>query len=167
MSVTVQVSETHRDGGLRSGKDVLRTFAESAVTGHKLHLLPELFHPEVTVGGFYPGVILQGLDAFRRVVASWCEAFPDRRFEMEDAVEEGDRLIARLRFSGTHRGDVLFPRGYRIPATGREVEMVEFYSCRFAGGLISEVRALKDQLRLFQQLGLVAPTTEFLAGMEE
>jgi hypothetical protein len=43
-------------------------------------------------------------DDLAALVTAWREAFPDLRFSIEDLVEDGDRVAARLTHSGTHRG---------------------------------------------------------------
>lgn len=147
---------------------LLRTFVENAVQERKLELLEEIFDRDVAFGSFYPELpTVHGVTNVRRIVASWCDAFPDRRFIVEEIVAEGDVVVGRLRWSGTHEGDLLFPRGYRIPRTGKFLDFIEVYWCRVANEKIVEVRALKDQLRLFQQFSFIPAPAEFLKGFEE
>jgi predicted ester cyclase len=44
----------------------------------------------------------------------WREAFPDLRVQLEDAVAEGDKVVARFTTTGTHRGAFM-----GLPPTGR------------------------------------------------
>ena len=77
-------------------------------------------------------------------------ALPDLRFTVEDLVGEGDRVVARYTFVGTHRGAFqgVAPTGRRI--TGRGIAIF-----RLADGRIAEVWAQWDRLGLLQQVGAV------------
>lgn len=79
-------------------------------------------------------------------------AFPDLRVTVEDLLAEGDRVVARLLLSGTHRGTLAGRR-----ATGRSVtwRSVRFY--HLADGKVEGTWAIQDRLGLFEQLGVVAP----------
>jgi predicted ester cyclase len=44
-----------------------------------------------------------GIDAARQTLAGWLVAFPDLHLTIDDLVVDGDRLVARLVLSGTHR----------------------------------------------------------------
>jgi len=93
----------------------------------------------------------------KRYVASLFAAFPDIRFTIEDAVEEGDRIALRMTVRGTHRGDLLSPIGPLSP-TGRSVSYTGMEWFRVASGKIVEVRTYWDYLSLLRQLGaLPAP----------
>jgi len=91
--------------------------------------------------------------ATRAIAAHWLAGFPDYRFELLDLIAEGDRVVARMPFSGTQTGPVL-----DLPPTGRPVRVSEIVIFRLAGGKIVEAWELYDELGLRQQLGtLPAP----------
>jgi hypothetical protein len=50
-----------------------------------------------------------GLAAARPPKATWLVAFPDLHLVIEDLVVEGDRLMARLTATGTHREASCYP----------------------------------------------------------
>ena len=77
-------------------------------------------------------------------------AFPDYRFEVEDLIAEGDRVVARVTVSGTHLGEMmgLAPTGRRISTSGIEV-------FRFEDGKMAEHWAAFDALGMLRQIGLV------------
>ena len=58
----------------------------------------------------------------------WTRAFPDMRFEIEDMIVEGDRLVARYVARGTHLGPFL-----GMPGTGVSVELTGIDIFRFDG----------------------------------
>jgi steroid delta-isomerase-like uncharacterized protein len=78
-------------------------------------------------------------------------AFPDMRMEAEDVIASGDKVVARVRFTGTHRGDFM-----GIPATDRTVDVQLIDIVRFDDdGLAHEHWGVLDAMAMMQQLGVV------------
>jgi steroid delta-isomerase-like uncharacterized protein len=91
----------------------------------------------------------QGIEIAKAFLSMMRAAFPDFRFDIEDLVAEGDKVVARLTVSGTQHGAMLglTPTGKHICTSGIE----EF---RFAGDRIAELWATFDTLGMLRQLGL-------------
>lgn len=102
----------------------------------------KMLEPYVTDESLY-----QHVDVFER-------GFPQYRLQAEDMIEEGDKVVVRARFSGTHSGDF-----NGIPATGKAVELPLIIIYRFEGGKIAEHWLEANQLALLTQLG-VMPAAE-------
>jgi predicted ester cyclase len=90
--------------------------------------------------------------------------FPDGHHVINEYVAEGDRVVTRCRFEGTHRATFL-----GIPASGNRVSVVVIHIDRFTEGKLVEHSGLLDFLGLMQQIGAVPagpsnnamqPTTE-------
>ena len=79
-------------------------------------------------------------------------AFPDKHFEVEDAIAEEDRVVLRWRFRGTHQGPFWTPLG-TIPGTGRRLELTATLTYRVEDGKNAEEWAAIDWLSVVQQLG--------------
>ena len=78
-------------------------------------------------------------------------AFPDLRFDPEDVLASGDKVVARVRATGTHRGELM-----GIPATGRSVDVQLIDITRFGDdGLAREHWGVFDALGMMQQLGAI------------
>ena len=78
-------------------------------------------------------------------------AFPDTRMAVQDVVASGDKVVARVRYLGTHQGEFM-----GMPATGKAVDVQLIDIFRFADdGLAHEHWGVMDQLSLMQQLGAV------------
>ena len=75
-------------------------------------------------------------------------AFPDLQVRVDDLVAEGDQVVVRLTFRGTHRGPF---RG--IAATGRTVEFTAARAFRVGNGTIDQTWAEHDGLGILDQLG--------------
>jgi steroid delta-isomerase-like uncharacterized protein len=77
-------------------------------------------------------------------------AFPDFRGTVEDLIAEGDKVVARITWTGTNTGD-FFGR----PATGKHVTSSAILIFRFADGKIVEEWGSVDALGLVQQLSQI------------
>ncbi|HKY52786.1 MAG TPA: ester cyclase, partial [Anaerolineales bacterium] len=78
-------------------------------------------------------------------------AFPDLRMDVEDVIESGDKAVARVRVTGTHKGEFM-----GIPATGKSTAVNLIDITRFGDdGLAHEHWGVVDQLALMQQLGVI------------
>jgi steroid delta-isomerase-like uncharacterized protein len=96
--------------------------------------------PEAPVG---PAGIRFGVTLLRT-------AFPDLRFEVHEVVGEGDLVAVRATLHGTHLGPF-----DGIPATGRTVEQEQLHLVRFVDGKAAEHRAVRDDLGMLRQLGVL------------
>jgi steroid delta-isomerase-like uncharacterized protein len=91
-----------------------------------------------------------GLAGLRASFAMIQAAFPDWHITVEDMVEEGDKLVTRIAFTGTHRGPF-----FGIPATGRRIASGGTHTLRYADGKMAEHWSHSDDLGMMQQLGVV------------
>jgi steroid delta-isomerase-like uncharacterized protein len=84
---------------------------------------------------------------FRILIA----AFPDLRMDVEDVIASGDKAVARVRVTGTHKGEFL-----GMPATGKSAAVNLIDITRFGDDrLAREHWGVSDQLALLQQLGAI------------
>ena len=102
----------------------------------------------------YPGQG-PGMDGLLEVVQMWLQAFPDFGHRVEDQIAEGDKVMTRYTWWGTHRGQMA-----GIAPTGKRVEVggIEIY--RLKGGKVTDVWRVEDNLSLMQQLGVVPELAE-------
>src|ERR1035437_9597463 len=76
---------------------------------------------------------------------------PLGRIATEDVVANGDKVVARVRYSGTNRGEFL-----GMAATGKSVDVQLIDMFRFGDdGLLREHWGVLDALAMMQQLGVV------------
>ena len=110
----------------------------------------EVMAEDVVEHGELPGLAptREGIkDFFRMYIA----AFPDLRFEPEDVLTSGDKVVARVRATGTHRGEFM-----GTPPTGKRIDVQLIDIVRFGeDGLAREHWGVFDALTMMQQLGLV------------
>ena len=79
-------------------------------------------------------------------------AFPDLRITAEDMVAEGDKVVARGTFSGTHKGEFM-----GIAPTGKQISVGVIEIARIAGGKMVDHWNVVDSLGMMQQLGVFPP----------
>jgi steroid delta-isomerase-like uncharacterized protein len=87
------------------------------------------------------------LEFFRQYRA----AFPDLRFAPEDFIASGDKVVVRVRATGTNTGDFM-----GMPATGKSIDVDLIDIVRFDDdGLGHEHWGIADVMTMMQQLGVV------------
>lgn len=91
-----------------------------------------------------------GPGSFKQLVTMYRAAFPDVQFAIEDLLGDGDKVVIRNSFGGTHRGSFM-----GIAPTGRRVSQEQIHIVRVASGQIVEHWAVRDDLSLMRQLGVV------------
>ncbi|MGE0360318.1 MAG: ester cyclase [Vicinamibacterales bacterium] len=89
-----------------------------------------------------------GVTTFFRM---YLAAFPDLRMMPEDVIAGGDKVVARVRVTGTHKGAFM-----GMPATGRPIDVQVVDIMRFGDdGRVREHWGILDQLTMMQQLGAI------------
>ncbi len=95
------------------------------------------------------------LGEMRQMLDTFYEAFPDLKHTFEDQIAEGDKVVTRLTFRGTHQGAF-----QGIPATGKKIAVEATVIDRIVDGKLVEHWSNLDSLGLMQQLGVIpAPET--------
>ena len=94
------------------------------------------------------------LEGFRQLAAVFLAAFPGGEHSIDDMIGEGDKVVTRITYRGTHTGDLM-----GIPPTGKHVAVSAMTIDQIADGKIVETWRLFDQLSMMQQLGVI-PTPE-------
>src|SRR5271170_1468119 len=102
---------------------------------------------QVPLPGQGPG--LEGLNDILRGMRS---AFPDLHFSVEEQITEGDKVLTRFEWTGTHQGAFI-----GTPPTGRTVKVWGMVIDRLEDGRIKDTRILMDMLGLMIQLGVFPP----------
>jgi steroid delta-isomerase-like uncharacterized protein len=114
-----------------------------------LSRIDDLFTPDVVRHD--PGRELRGAEQNRQFISGFRAAFPDVRFTTDDLIAEGDKVVVRYHFQGTHLGDF-----QGTPPTRKRVTYTGILIYRCADGKIAEQWTEFDLLGFLRQLG-VAP----------
>lgn len=79
-------------------------------------------------------------------------SFPDLRMEVQELLTSGDKVVGRIRATGTHTGEAFMG----MPASGKGVNMQLIDIIRFdEDGLAREHWGVSDALSMMQQLGAI------------
>ena len=92
----------------------------------------------------------RSLEAFKQLLPTLRQAFPDTLFDVEDLVAEGDKVAFRLIWNATHLGEL-----FGIPPTGNRATVTEAHILRIADGKVVERWGEWDALGMMQQLGAI------------
>jgi steroid delta-isomerase-like uncharacterized protein len=90
----------------------------------------------------------EGVLAFFRMQRA---AFPDLKMDPQYVLVSGDKVIARARITGTHRGELM-----GMPPTGKSVDVQLIDIIRYEDdGLAHEHWGVVDLMAMMQQLGAI------------
>ena len=78
--------------------------------------------------------------------------FPDHRFDVEDVAADGETVAVRGTMEGTHEGELM-----GIAPTGKRVNAQQSHWFRVVDGKLAEHWAVRDDLVMLQQLGVMRP----------
>jgi C-1 hydroxylase len=99
-----------------------------------------------------------GLAETINIVGSFMNAFPDLRWQIDDIVAEGDKVVTRMTAEATHTGSYL-----GMPPTGKKINCSVVGIARIDNGKIIEHWGVTDELAMLSQIG-VSPQ-EYLTAM--
>lgn len=103
-----------------------------------------------------------GRDGMQNVFEALFSTFPDFHYRIDEATAEDDRVVCKVTMTGTHLGEpTTMPVAFGGKLTGvtptrKAVEVLQFHSFRVRGDQISEHSAVRDDLGMLKQLGLVS-----------
>jgi predicted ester cyclase len=108
-----------------------------------------------------------GREGMERVYQSLYKAFPDYHWDLQLLLAEDVWVTAQVLMTGTHLGTPALPvlggLLHDAAPTGKHVAIENIHIYRVNDGLIVEHSAVRDDLGMMQQLGLL-PTTNHVAG---
>lgn len=131
---------------IEQNKSILGRFYNEVIGQGRLDVVDQIFSPSfVDHDRDNPTHDLAGAKQFFAMVRS---ALPDVSAKAEDVVAEGDRVVARLTISGTHRGEFM-----GIPPTGKRITFTCIDIVRCAEGKVVEHWSELDSLGMLRQLG--------------
>jgi steroid delta-isomerase-like uncharacterized protein len=147
---------------LEENKRLVRQYFEAFEAG-QAEAYDHLLGPDFYVRGLHdPKGELppeRGPQAYKRALRVRSAAGADRQsIHIDELVAEDDRVIARWTVTWTDAA------GFAgLPPTGRRVSYSGVNGFRIADGKLAEAWDLWDRLRMWQQLGVLPETADFLA----
>jgi predicted ester cyclase len=92
-----------------------------------------------------------GREGHRQILALYHAAFPDFRYDIEHEVAEGNMVVVRGTYTGTHTGEF-----FGIAPTGLHFTTTGMHLWRIANNQIVEHWCNNDDLGAMRQLGVVS-----------
>ena len=138
------------DATLEQNKAVIRRFVEEVQNNKSEEAYDELNDPEFRNLSSPPG-IPPDREGGKVYLFGFLNAFPDCHVTIDDMIAEGDQVVTKKTFRGTHTAEFA-----GIPPTGKTVELQFVDIMRVRNGRIVEHWNCIDQLSFMQQLGVLA-----------
>jgi predicted ester cyclase len=129
-------------------KDVVRRFEEAVWNERNPSLVDKFFVASHTFRA--AGSPPLDREGHRQMIAHFQSAFPDGRNTSDELLAEGDKVVQRWTYRGTHDGAF-----QGIQPTGRQVTLTGISIWRVETGKIVESWHELDSLGLLQQLGAI------------
>jgi steroid delta-isomerase-like uncharacterized protein len=130
---------------------IVRRFVDEVINQGKMGSAEEFVWEDVVEQVPLPGQG-PGLEGLKDVLRGMRSAFPDIDFSIKEQVCEGDKVVSRFEWTGTHKAEFM-----GVPATGRQVRVWGVVIDRLEAGRIKDT-ILIDALGLMMQLGALPPS---------
>jgi steroid delta-isomerase-like uncharacterized protein len=130
-----------------ANKGLVRRFYKEVFAHWNMALVDQVVSPQFTSHD-WPEGSATGPQTFRDFYSAIRSAVPDARYEIDDLIAEGDKVVVRWRLLGTHKGEF---RG--IAPTGRAVALKGIAIYRVQDGklmerwVVSDVHGLLEEIR--------------------
>jgi len=128
-----------------------RVYTEVFTQGN-VDLIDELMHEDFVEHEEVPPGIPPGRGTPKAMIVMMRSAFPDFRADVDEILQDGNKVIARARFSGTHEGEFM-----GIPATGNTFDINVIDIMEFQGDKAIAHWGLMDTAKMMEQLGVGGP----------
>ncbi|HKZ23483.1 MAG TPA: ester cyclase [Thermoplasmata archaeon] len=129
---------------------LLRRFYDEALSKGNVNVVDELVDRNFVDHEPNPPGFKSGIEGTKQVISAMRTGFPDLQVAVNEVIPHGDKVVARVTLSGTHKGKFM-----DIPPTGKRVSFEGIDIVRFSGGKAVEHWGLTDNMGLFTQLGAI------------
>jgi predicted ester cyclase len=131
-------------------KALVRRFYEEMENEGRLEVADELCDPGFRdVHNSSARGPVQGIDGLKRLAKALHEEL-GIRITIEDLIEEGDKIVARISSQSTSKGDFM-----GVPAAGHSFTSQGVEIFRVANGKLAERWVFIDQLPIMRELGII------------
>ena len=132
-----------------ANKAVIHAFIQDVLNQKRLERADDLVNENFVELDPLPGQ-QQGREGLKAILRVLWSAFPDMHWVVQEMIAEGEMVVTRFTWTGTHRGAFL-----GIRASGRSVEVKGVVIDHLDRGKMAESRILMDTMGLMQQLGVI------------
>jgi len=129
-------------------KATMSRFYESVFNNGDLEAIDEILADDFVEHEELPPGIPPGKESPRALVSMMRGAFPDFRVAVEEMLQDGNKVITRARFSGTHEGEFM-----GMPPTGNRFDIPVIDIVEFRGDKAVAHWGIMDAAKMMEQLG--------------
>ncbi len=137
-------------------KALVRQMVEEIFNQGSIDRADDFLAPDFAEREEVPPGLADGREGVKQLTMMWRRAFPDLKATVEDIVAEGDKVVIRQTWTGTHTGSDFMG----VPPTGKRVSVGVIDIIRIAGGKLVEHWGLMDSMAMMQQLGAIPAPAE-------
>lgn len=132
---------------------IVTKFIDRVLNADEIEATSEYFWEDMVEQAPFPGQG-PGVEGLKDVLRMIRAGFPDIHWTIEEQIEEGDKVVTRFTWTGTHDGPFM-----GVPASGRKVSVWGVVIDRFDGHKVRETRIIMDTLGLMIHIGAIPPPT--------
>lgn len=136
-----------------SNKEAIKYYFEEAWNKRNYKAVDEVYAPDYVMSKMPPWR-KPGTQGLKEFLADNHRMFPDAHNTVEDLIEEGDKVVARISGTATHKGDLVGPVGL-VPTTNKKVTWRGIFIFQFKNGKVVRTWSITNNMELMQQLGAV------------
>ena len=133
---------------LEENKALIRRFVSEVINKANIDVIDEFVSPDFIELDPLPGQE-HGRDGLKEKVSTMLEAFPGQQWVIQEQIAEGDKVVTRFMWAGTHQKEF-----FGLPATGKDVIVSGIEIDRVVNGQLVESQLLMDIMGLMLQLGV-------------
>jgi steroid delta-isomerase-like uncharacterized protein len=137
-----------RTMSIEENKAIVRRLFEELNKGN-IDILDEIFAPDFINHHPAPSTT-PDKEGVKQFIANMHNTFPDYRWDVEDLIAEGDKVVYRFTMQGTDKGGLM-----GMPPTGKKVVAEAIGIQRFVNGKAVERWNIGDSLGMLQKLGII------------
>jgi predicted ester cyclase len=93
---------------------------------------------------------VKGVEGFQKSLLELAKAFPDAQWKAEEILADGNKVVVKQKFTGTHTNQF---QNFR--PTSKKVSVDGFTTFELQNGKIIDSLVLTDRLGFLQQLGVL------------
>jgi steroid delta-isomerase-like uncharacterized protein len=131
-------------------KALVRRMVDELFNKGNISLVDELFAPDFVEREELPPGLPRDREGVKLLTSMLRSAFPDFKAVIEDTLAEGDKVVVRHTWSGTHKGEWM-----GMPPTGKSISIGVIDIVRVADGKFVEHWGQMDSMGMMVQLGAV------------
>ncbi|GLI04695.1 hypothetical protein YDYSG_07250 [Paenibacillus tyrfis] len=95
----------------------------------------------------YQELAYESKEGLKRFAGKILEAFPDKRYTVEEMIAQGEKVLVRMTVKGTHTGTF-----FGTAPTGNSIDVTLYRQYRVVDGKIAEHRGWIDMVTMWRQL---------------